>query len=123
MNLQDVIQKIKDLRTTNLELDKKIHYEQEIKNKSGKIQEAVKLMCMVDIYGSDQYKKDKQRELALKKAISEMNDQNFIRSLLEIQKADQAIYDYELKKSENFIEIEFCKNVLRVAEVEAAKFK
>lgn len=123
MNLQDVIEKIRNLRLESLALDKDLYSKEVSVKRCKQIIESVKNGYANSIYngGLDTYKTEKQKETALKDLMSV--DENFKKSIREISDLEKDIFDIGIDKTELSIEIEYFKNHLRIAEIEVNAMK
>ena len=119
MNLLEIVRKIRDIQVEILKKDKQIE-DLQYKNKNIEIQkESFRFGVEKNIYFSDSYKNEKQREIAIKDIL--FNDNDYITLDVKINTNNVFIAICQKEKQELNIELNYQKNILRIAEIEAMK--
>lgn len=121
MNLLEIVRKIRDIQVEILKKDKQIE-DLQYKNKNIEIQkESFRFGVEKNIYFSDTYRNEKQREIATKDIL--FSDNDYVALDVNINTNNVFIAICQKEKAELNIELTYQKNLLRVAEIEAMKVK
>lgn len=121
MELKEIVEQIKESQIKVLEIEKQIN-DLELDKLTLNVElEGFKLTVARQVYFSDDYKNDKQREVALKEICKESSIySHFSEDLLDVNEQIKAL---EFNRSLEMINLTSYKNFLRVAEIEAMKIK